>query len=424
MLSDVQTAGRGLWVYYRVMSLMVWARGSHDYQEVKGLCRGATGSDTDDLFAATFLQTVGLMFRLFNEPHYRTDSLQQDLLDNFRNVCIPGTGIAISVLCIRLWVLVAYFLLLHPLVIAVASYNISKSEAHSKGRSLASIFRDELICPGHWFALWRMNSVLVAAHHAAHRDNKPVARQYDYENKWEFLKAALEKRRDPAFGTLGVTPILETPIEIVCKHKNIEGGMGVHVFKNAAAGGDWILQKRLYNSAELQALLPDDAPLSTYRVITMVDPLAETEADRFVVITVVFRAGRKGKSTDHSSVLLPVSMTGSSVGEILPGKSFHNWYGVGEPGRAVLSGHGLTTHPDTGKRLAGCVLKSAETASEMCLQGHRKLLTDVPVCGWDVAVTDTDGPVLLEANLSCNLFGGQYDKERFAGIVDTYLKKL
>ena len=35
----------------------------------------------------------------------------------------------------------------------------------------------------------------------------------------------------------------------------------------------------------------------------------------------------------------------------------------------------------------------------MCLQGHRKFLMDVPVCGWDVAVTDTEGPVLLEANL-------------------------
>jgi hypothetical protein len=32
---------------------------------------------------------------------------------------------------------------------------------------------------------------------------------------------------------------------LVCKNKNIEGGMGIHFFKNAAFGGDWILQEKM-----------------------------------------------------------------------------------------------------------------------------------------------------------------------------------
>ena len=424
MFDNAKVLFGGLWAYYRCMGAMIWQGGHHDYEDIKKYCKDTSSDETEVLFAAGYLQSIGLHFKLFYEPHYRTASLQQDLIDNFRNVAVPGTVLPLSLLCYHIYFLYAYFFFVHPLLILVACFNIAKSPAHAKARQFGQIFTDELIRPGHWFALWRMNSVLVAAHHAKHREDKAVCKQYSYENKWEFLKAAFEKRADPSFGTLGVTPILDTPIEIVCKHKNMEGGMGVHLFKNAAHGGDWIIQKRLQNSAELQALLPDGAPLSTYRVITMVDPNCTNETDRYVVVTVVFRAGRKGKNTDHSAVLLPVEMCGEGGGVILEGKSFHNWYGVGDVGRPVLSGHGLRVHPDTGKKLEGCVLKSAETAADMCLQGHRKLLMDVPVCGWDVAVTDTDGPVLLEANLSCNLFGGQYDKQKFSTMLDSYFTKL
>ena len=40
------------------------------------------------------------------------------------------------------------------------------------------------------------------------------------------------------------------------------------VFKNAAHGGQWILQTKLSNGGKIAELLPDDAPLSTLRVIT------------------------------------------------------------------------------------------------------------------------------------------------------------
>lgn len=44
--------------------------------------------------------------------------------------------------------------------------------------------------------------------------------------------------------------------------------MGLYFFKNATAGGDWIIQERLDNDAFVSALLPENAPLSTMRVIS------------------------------------------------------------------------------------------------------------------------------------------------------------
>lgn len=56
---------------------------------------------------------------------------------------------------------------------------------------------------------------------------------------------------------------------IVVKNKNEEGGLGIYFYKNALAGGDWIIQERLDNAPFLKDnLLPPNAPLSTLRVIT------------------------------------------------------------------------------------------------------------------------------------------------------------
>lgn len=47
-----------------------------------------------------------------------------------------------------------------------------------------------------------------------------------------------------------------------------QGGMGLYFFKNATAGGNWIIQERLDNDAFVSSLLPENAPLSTLRVIS------------------------------------------------------------------------------------------------------------------------------------------------------------
>jgi hypothetical protein len=98
--------------------------------------------------------------------------------------------------------------------------------------------------------------------------------------------------------------------------------MGIHFFRNAAAGGAWIIQKSLKNSPWLAGLLPPAPPLSTMRVITASyvpvrapdddDPPrapASASAKRDIaVMTAVLRLGRAGAATDHSAVFFDVDV--------------------------------------------------------------------------------------------------------------------
>ena len=413
--------------YYRSMWLIVSTGGQYDYVHLRRLCglgdEAAKGEETERLFSASYLHSIGLMIKLFHEGHYRTESLQQDLLDNLSNIVLPGTGAPLSFFCRHIMLLKLYFMVIHPVVVAVSAVKIGGSPAHSNGRNFAAIFGDELLRPGHWFALWRINSVLVAAHQHRHQNSPSVTKQYSMENKWEFLMAGRENAQTPGFEKLKMTPVIEDAVEIVCKHRNMEGGLGVHIFRNAVHEGDWIIQKRLYNAPEIQRLLPDSAPLSTFRVITMVDPrVRKGDPGRISVVTVVFRAGRAGKSTDHSSILLPIDLEAGCV--VLPGAKVSNWFSKGEPFAPVLSQRGVTVHPDTKRDLTGEVLPSARSGADMCMAAHELLIPDVPIAGWDVAVTPCQGPVLLEANLSCNLFGGIYDRRAYAERIDAYYTSL
>merc|ERR1712228_1136266 len=80
----------------------------------------------------------------------------------------------------------------------------------------------------------------------------------------------------------------------------------------------------------------------------------------------------------------------------------------------------MGVHPDTQVDLEGKELTCARDAVEMCVDAHRRLMPNVPAIGWDVGVADGHGAVLLEANISCNFFGGLYDSQHYLRIVDTY----
>lgn len=58
------------------------------------------------------------------------------------------------------------------------------------------------------------------------------------QDKWTFLT-------DGKALNVPVSPFITDLPDLVCKNKNIEGGMGIHFFKNAAFGGDWILQEKM-----------------------------------------------------------------------------------------------------------------------------------------------------------------------------------
>lgn len=251
-------------------------------------------------------------FYLYNLPHYRKPSYREDLADNLRNVAIPGTGIPLSWTMARTRLLAAPVLLTcYPAVSLVASVHYW---IRTRGKSsISEEYAKRLLAPDDWFNYWRLNCAVVGLHSLLH----DMPEDYGVENKWTFLEKG-EKLGVP------VSPFLKTG-GIVVKHKNEEGGMGIHFFKNAVDGGDWIIQERIDNSAFVSALLPTNAPLSTFRVITYSRAAIDMQPRRSAVRTLscVFRAGRQGAATDHDSILFDVNV---KTGEILRGTTNANWY--------------------------------------------------------------------------------------------------
>ena len=190
--------------------------------------------------------------------------------------------------------------------------------------------------------------------------------------------------------------------------------MAIHFFSNFVHGGDWILQPILSNSPQIQAMLPENAPLSTFRIVTAsshwrinnvtacqhMSPHQRSTSDElsryilsfrssllvllqstarptlrrlhrsrqsssesngdapspFKVVTVVFRAGLKGAATDHKAIYFNVDPVTGLLGQ---GYSNQLWYQMGA--QAVLNscpvqGSSWTHHPESGQRITGVVL--------------------------------------------------------------------
>jgi len=82
----------------------------------------------------------------------------------------------------------------------------------------------------------------------------------------------------------------------------------------------------------------------------------------------------------------------------------------------------LTHHPDCGVKVAGRRVP-IEAMQRLCIDAHATLLPDVPMAGWDVALTNK-GMLLLETNLSCNFFRGTFDEDKYFGFVHDYFSML
>jgi len=95
----------------------------------------------------------------------------------------------------------------------------SSEDDHSYPSSLAAAFRELLLEPQHWFAIWRHNCLLMGWHELLTRSSS-----YRLEDKGTFLL-------DGAQLGLPVSPFYEETPVLFVKHKSVEGGMGVHVFK-------------------------------------------------------------------------------------------------------------------------------------------------------------------------------------------------
>jgi hypothetical protein len=278
---------------------------------------------------------------------------------------------------------------------------------------------------------WRLNCVLVGLHSLLNDD---AADEYAMENKWTFLQAG-EARGVP------VSPFLATPEALVVKHRNEEGGLGIYFYKNATFGGDWILQERLYNSDWVNELLPSNAPLSTFRVITCSHasyraargtgtgrPAVEPQPGDIEALSVVFRAGRKGALTDHDSILFDVD---KATGQIRRGTTNANWYQLGLPKAWSCPwrspAHDVTVHPDASDTaVTGQTVPDIARMLQLVESAHFKLCPRVPMAGWDVVLCKHESrPIcLLEVNLSCNFFRGSFDVPHYLDFCDRLLSNL
>ena len=361
---------------------------------------------------------AALAIRMWHRPHYRTTSYAADLRANLSNVAVPGTGMALSKVCVMRPVAVGFLLIGAPCWSFVAAVAKAKRDTGSyfSLRKIAENYREQLLKPRDWFSLWRTNSRLAAWHSLCVKKETNGWGDYDMENKWAFI----EKGRSKG---VAVSPVLETPA-LCIKHKNEEGGMGIHFFRNALEGGDWILQEVMANEAFVAGLLPENAPLSTFRVMTASRLGLSSKENTIKAISCVFRAGRKGAATDHDSILFDVDVKTGKIGR---GTTNMQWYRLGL--RNCLIGGvrwapppDILDHPDCpGKRVTGATVPDFQKrVAALATEAHRKLLPTVPLAGWDVVLSKDHGACLLEVNLSCNFFRGSFDESKYVEFIGDY----
>lgn len=203
-----------------------------------------TEKDTDSVrqfkqHARIHLYSLACNYYLYHKPHYRKSSYQADLVDNLRNVAVPGTGIPLSWFAWNRWIGVGYLLGVYPAVCGMAAVN---AWFFTGSKSIHDEYATRLLAPDDWFSYWRLNCNVVGLHAVLH--DTPV--DYEMENKWTFLQQGVARG-------VPVSPFLSAPA-LVIKHKNEEGGMGIYFYKNAVHGGDWIIQERIQNRYALCCL--------------------------------------------------------------------------------------------------------------------------------------------------------------------------
>mmetsp|Transcript_145252 Transcript_145252/g.205605 ORF Transcript_145252/g.205605 Transcript_145252/m.205605 type:complete len:516 (-) Transcript_145252:57-1604(-) len=366
----------------------------------------------DSLESRVYIRSIALAMKLWSLPHYRNGNFQEDMEKNLRNVAIPGTGVPLSVFCRSQFRFFFAVLILAPLA---CLYAAMIDEDDSK-KGVAERYEQFLLRPQDWFTLWRINCCLASYH--AH-----VTGSTDYvaEDKWTFLKMAEEKG-------IAVSPTLDLPA-IVVKDRNEEGGMGINFYQNARHGGDWILQKVLYNAPFVENLLPTRAPLSTIRIVTASrvgleeSTGADVNADLIEPLSCVLRLGRANAMTDHDAILYDANV---DTGLIREGTVNKSWYQLGWSNATLSAPVGparFTSHPDSGVTVAGRTIPNMSDIRKLVKQAHFECCPEVPLCGWDVALTN-EGTLLLEVNLSCNFFQATIDRANYFHFVNDYFEHL
>jgi hypothetical protein len=99
--------------------------------------------------ARIHLFTLASNFYLYGRPHYRKPSYREDLVDNLRNVAVPGTGIPLSWVACNRAVAGAFLFVGNPAVCLAAS--VHRWFRSGFRASLAQEYETRLLAPDDWF---------------------------------------------------------------------------------------------------------------------------------------------------------------------------------------------------------------------------------------------------------------------------------
>lgn len=101
-------------------------------------------------YARIHLYSLASAFYLYDKPHYRKGSYRDDLIDNLRNVAIPGTGIPLSLFVRSKAMALGFILTAYPAISFVASiHDWIKSRLKS---SISQEYATRLLAPDDWFS--------------------------------------------------------------------------------------------------------------------------------------------------------------------------------------------------------------------------------------------------------------------------------
>lgn len=116
--------------YYSGLFHYIFGHGRHSPYSIenKAYIKSLRTNDSDSSEEALFKQharihlfSLASNFYLYNKPHYRKGSYRDDLIDNLRNVAIPGTGVPLSFFVRSKVVALGFLLTAYPAVSFVAS---------------------------------------------------------------------------------------------------------------------------------------------------------------------------------------------------------------------------------------------------------------------------------------------------------------
>jgi hypothetical protein len=116
--------------YYSGLFHYIFGSGRHspysieNKSTIKSLQIDASDSSDVALFkqhARIHLFSLASNFYLYDKPHYRKGSYRDDLIDNLRNVAIPGTGVPLSIFARSKVVALGFLLTAYPAVSFAAS---------------------------------------------------------------------------------------------------------------------------------------------------------------------------------------------------------------------------------------------------------------------------------------------------------------